>query len=120
MAYDPASNPARKVADLGITGNSSGANAIFLYESSHSSTSIATSTAGGFFTGAGAGSRTPGAGMQLRDLVCCRESSAGTFPGKVTWHSVIGSTADQASTLAATGWGAAYNASISTYGISTN
>lgn len=119
--YDSSGNPARLVVDFGVTGNSSGSNGIYLYESSIASSIIAASTNAAFFVGAGGGSRSPNnIGMRLRDIVFCRETSAGNSPGKVTIHSVIASTADQASTSASTGYFAGLNVSLSTFGITTN
>jgi hypothetical protein len=82
----------------------------FSYQSTHTSTEI---LATGFFVGVGAGSRgLYGVGMRVGDLLVNRASTDSSIGGRVTWHSVISATADQASTLASSGWVAAYNATV--------
>jgi hypothetical protein len=55
-----------------------------------------------------------GPGMRVGDLVCHAGATASSSkPGYVSWHQVVGSTADQASTLAATGWAANFNLTLS-------
>lgn len=83
--------------------------------------SIATTewTSTGYFTRAGHGSRALSSnqsdliGMKKGDLVIVAQSTDGPDPGRVTIHSVIASTADQASTSAATGYVTGYNVSLS-------
>lgn len=76
-------------------------------------------TSTGYFTRAGYGSRALSSnesqllGMKVGDICCVAQSSGGADPGRVTWHSVIASTADQASTTAATGWLTGYSVSLS-------
>src|SRR5688572_12684375 len=111
MAYST-TNPAKSIGQIGFAS----AGSIFLYRSTHSSTMV---IATGFFTGAGAGSRARSSdadgsiGMRTGDLVLCQETTNGTVPGRVTFHSVLGATADQASTSASTGWNTRYNVTIS-------
>lgn len=88
-----------------------GAGAMWHYRSSDASTDVA---AAGYFAGAGRGSRgSAGMGMTLGDVVIVSESSGGGTPGRTTMHAVKASTANQASTSSSTGWGAAYNVTIS-------
>lgn len=111
MAYS--SSNLQMVQPLGFP---SGPN-LFHYRSSDAAAAV---VAGGYFAGAGAGSRQASSnsdrakGMKYGDVVMVQESSAGATPGRVSMHSVIGSTADQASTLASTGWLTGYDVSIST------
>jgi hypothetical protein len=111
MAYSSTNAP-RKILDTGIAS----AGSMWVYRSTHSSTMV---IATGFFASAGVGSRSTAnngagnVGMRVGDLVLCQETTDGTVPGRVTHHSVIGATADQASTLAATGYRAGYNVTIS-------
>jgi len=113
MAYD--ASKLRMVQPLGIHGD--GPN-LFLYRSSEAATDI---VGAGYFTGAGAGGRYLSSnadrnkGMKYGDVVMNVESSLGASPGRVSMHSVIGSTADQASTAASTGWVTAYNVTVSAH-----
>jgi hypothetical protein len=81
----------------------------------------------GYFTRQGYGSRYPSsllgsttldgalrapASMRVGDLVCVTETTNGANPGRITWHTVLSATADQASTSASTGFAAGYNVSI--------
>lgn len=100
-----------------ITGGSlsNGAGALWHYRSSDASTDVAVA---GYFAAMGRGSRVAssavgGYGMQIGDVVIVAESSGGGTPGRTTTHSVKASTANQASTSGSTGWGAAYNVTIS-------
>lgn len=107
MAFS-AGNPPRAVLPLGFASGGSA----WLYKSSDANAAV---TATGYFAGCGAGSRSgPQIGMHLYDLVIVQESSLGASPGKISFHSVIGATADQASTAASTGYKAGYNVSLST------
>ena len=96
----------------------SGGGAIFLHRSSDAATDI---EATGFFAGAGYGGRARSTaaskiiGMRYGDVVVHVESSGGATPGRVTWHSVIGSTADNASTAGSTGWLSCYNVTVSAH-----
>lgn len=89
---------------------------LFTYRSSDASADI---DATGYFQGAGAGSRHLSSnterakGMKYGDVLMNIESSGGASPGRVTLHSVIGSTADQASTSASTGWVTGYDVTVS-------
>ncbi len=83
----------------------------FVYSSSHNSTDV---LATGFFTGVGDGSRgLTDLGMRVGDLLINRASTAAAIPGRVSFHSCISSTANQASTSASTGWVAAYDCTVS-------
>jgi len=57
----------------------------------------------GYFAAVGAGGRTLSMGVKIGDIVFAQESTSGATPGRVTLHSVIGSSAN-ASTA-----GTAYN-----------
>lgn len=108
MAYSSTNPPA-----LIIDGFSSLMPRVFMYGSTHLVSDI---TATGFFAGCGNGSRTvsnSNVGMRVGDLLINRSSTDASVPGRTTFHSVIGATADQASTSASTGWGAAYNVTVS-------
>lgn len=79
----------------------------------NSSTEVA---ATGFFAGCGAGSRGgTGVGMLFGDIVLVAANTGTTFSttGKVTLHSVLKATANVASTLASSGYGAAYDVTLS-------
>lgn len=103
MAYS-STNPPIRAIDSGIVGN------IYRYRSTHTSTEI---LATGFFTGCGAGSRNSyGIGMTPGDVLINIASTDAAIPGRVTMHSVLSATADQASTSASTGWNAAYNVTV--------
>ncbi len=114
MAYS-STNPARAILQLGFAGGGT----MFRYVSTHNSTQVGGVT--GFFAGCGAGSAegsnsaTPpsNVGMRVGDLVICSESTGGGTPGRTFMGMVISSTADQASTIAATGWNAKYDVTIS-------
>jgi len=73
----------------------------------------------GYFAACGSGSRSPSSvqtanvGMRVGDIVIVRQSTDASTAGFTVIRSVIASTADQASTVAATGWNAAYNVTIS-------
>lgn len=85
---------------------------IFSYQSSHGSTEI---LATGFFTGVGFGSRGSGnQGIQLGDIIINRASTNPNtgIAGRVTMHSVIASSANVASTLASSGYGASYDCTV--------
>lgn len=110
MAYS--SSLVRKILDIGISAGGS----MFQYRSSDAEADI---IAAGYFSGAGAGSRHRSSdegrahNMRLGDVIMNVESSAGALPGRVTWHAVVNSTADQASTLASTGWVTGYDVTVS-------
>jgi hypothetical protein len=80
----------------------------------NSSTEIA---AVGFFTGCGIGSRAGNpVGMRVGDPVCVIANTGTTISstGKVTWHVVLASSANQASTSASSGFNAlAFDVTIS-------
>lgn len=115
MSYS-ADTPARKILDIGFAS----AGSIFIYSSTHTAVEVA---ATGFFAGAGAGGNqaygstgtAAGIGMRVGDVVLCVESSGGGTPGRATWHGVTGSTANQASTIASTGFNAQYNVTVSAH-----
>lgn len=68
----------------------------------------------GFWAGYGAGGRGSNpVGMQLGDVLIHVASTGATFPGRVTLHSVIGSTANVASTSASSGFTAAFDITVS-------
>lgn len=112
MAY--ASTDVSMILSLSLVGGRS----MWLDVSSDPSTGRATT---GRYAGAGYGGRPRSSdasrvvGMRYGDLVVCLESSNGADPGKVTWGSVIASTADQASTAASTGFNTLYDVTISQY-----
>jgi len=102
---------------------------VWTYRSSDAATAV---NATGYFSKMGAGSRWPSSmanttsttgsgvlngtpGMRYGDLVLCQESSGGATPGRCTWHAVTGSTADQASTSASTGWNTSYDITVSAH-----
>jgi hypothetical protein len=122
LAYSASNPPILMSGPAGLVSQGSQSRAdggaqTWLYRSSDSSTAISATT--GYFTGQGYGSRTgansstpPPVGMRLGDLVCHTESPAGATPGKVTWMSVIASTADQASTLGSSAFNTKYNVTV--------
>ena len=65
----------------------------------------------GFWQGYGSGGRS--VGMQLGDILLHVASTNSATPGRVTTHSVIGSTANVASTSASSGYGAGYDVTVS-------
>lgn len=67
----------------------------------------------GYWQGYGAGSRggTP-VGMRVGDVLLHQQTTNTAYPGRVTWHSVIASTANVASTAASSGWNASYNVTL--------
>jgi hypothetical protein len=109
MAYG-SSNPAIMMLDgFGQPGAAGGAPRIFAYSSTHNSTDI---LATGFFAACGDGSRLGSIGMRPGDLLLNRASTGASIPGRVTTHSVISSTANVASTVASSGWNAAYDCTV--------
>jgi len=91
-----------QTAHGGLTG---GQNGLWTYVTSDST---ATTHGTGYFAGVGRGSRgAHGAGLSTGDFVLCLHGSTAA-----TLSFVSASTANQASTSASTGWGAAYNASL--------
>lgn len=105
MTYS-STNPPAILSDSGI-GNGP---RLFQYASTHNSTEI---LATGFFTGAGAGSRGGyDIGMRVGDLLINVASTGAAIPGRVTMHSVVSATADQASTTASTGFKTSYNVTV--------
>ena len=123
MAFDV--TKLRMIQEMGFTnlgartstGVARGAS-VYAYESSDAATDI---VATGYFAKCGYGSNNKSSdasyavGMRYGDLLLNRESSAGASPGRVSWHSVIGTTANQASTSASTGWNTAYDVSVSAH-----
>ena len=112
MAYS-SSNPAIMMLDgFGQPSAAGGAPRWFNYSSTHSSTDV---LATGFFTGCGQGGRPANIGMRVGDIVINTANTASTsaIPGRVTMHSVIASTANFASTVASSGWNAAYDITVS-------
>jgi hypothetical protein len=110
MAYS-STNPPICISDVGF---GTAAPRTFFYGSTHL---VADIVATGFFAGCFQGSRSNDAsniGLRTGDLVINRSSTSSAAPGRVTMHSVIGATANQASTTASTGWLAVFNASVST------
>ena len=124
MAYDASSTGAivRRIVDAGLYATLqpgaqgaglTGPGGIYAYCSSNGSTVVGGST--GFFSacgaqpssGAGQGvlARSPNnVGMRQGDLLVNVESSLGVTPGRVSWHSVIASTFNQASSGASSGF----------------
>ena len=85
---------------------------VFIISSTLSSSAVANT---GAWAAMGAGSRNlVGPGMRVGDLVFHAGSTASSSkPGFASLHQVVGSSADQASTVAATGWAANYNVTLS-------
>ena len=84
---------------------------VFVYTSTHDSSDTAVT---GFFEGIGANSRgNYNLGAAVGDIFFTVASTGASQPGEVVAHSVISATADQASTLGATGWNTAYDITIS-------
>lgn len=110
MAYS--SSALRMAVPLGLES----AERLWFYRSSDSHEDI---TSTGYFAGAGFGSKMRSSdagrekGMKLRDVLLSVESSAGVNPGRASLHSVVASTANQASTAASTGYMTEYNVSVS-------
>jgi hypothetical protein len=116
MAYS-STNP---VFQLNPGNLVNGKNAMWLYQSTHDSTGIIGT---GFFSGCGYGGRAPTQssssyaanqipGLQIGDIVLNISSTDALVPGRVTLHSVLSSTADQASTSASSGWGTRYDVTV--------
>lgn len=115
MAYASSNAAVRLIQELGLYNvySSSGAaisdgGRTYSYCSSHAATDI---TATGFFSACGSPrgygilvKSTNNVGMNFGDLLVNIESSAGASPGRVTWHCVVGSSFNQASTSASTAW----------------
>lgn len=131
MAYSGNNQPIKMSAESSLVSRATGSvgltsalagNNIWIYRSSDGSTVI---SATGYFAGEGVDSRgsvgktgansatPPPVGMRPGDLLLNCETSAGNNPGRVTWHAVTGSTADQLSTSASTGYGAKYDVTVS-------
>lgn len=99
-------------------GLNGGGPAIWTYTTSDPSTAV---KATGYFAKMGAGSRGPvptstvvgPQGMKVGDILISQESTNGGTPGRTTLHTVTGSTADQSSTSASTGYAAAYDVTVS-------
>ena len=109
MAYS-SSNPAIMMLDaFGQPSAAGGAPRIFAYSSTHNSTDI---LATGFFTGCGYGGRPANIGMRVGDIVINTASTSASNPGRVTTHSVIASSANVASTVASSGYNAAYDCTV--------
>jgi hypothetical protein len=93
-----------------IDGFASGMPRLFVAATTNVSSAI---IATGFWAGYGAGGRGGyQAGLQLGDLLAHVASTASATPGRVTLHSVIGSSANQASTVGSTGYWTAYDATV--------
>lgn len=103
MSFDPTKRSV--IQNLGIGGP-----AMHLYSSSQASTDVCVT---GFFTNGGASGRNPVANLKVGDIMLVQQTTAGPSPGKVSVHSVIASTANQASTNSSTGWNAGYDCSLS-------
>lgn len=73
---------------------------------------VTTVKAAGFFAGMGAGGHATNYGMKIGDVVIVTESTAGTVPGRTYMGAVNGSTADQASTSASSGFKASYDVTV--------
>ena len=96
MAYS-STNPAVKVADLGIVNG----RALLTYESTHAHAAV---SAANFFTDCGQGGRDP-IGMKVGDIVMAiNQSTAGT--SAITWHRVT-------SLTTSTGWQSQIHATVS-------
>lgn len=117
MAYASTVASVRQIVDQGLYAVQSegavlgGGGSIFAYCSSHAAATI---VAAGFFAQCGAQPTSGNAamplvksadnrGMRFGDLVVNIQSSAGAAPGTVSWHSVTGSTYNQASSAASSG-----------------
>lgn len=115
MAYS-STNPPVAIMDSGITG------AVWKYTSSDVSSDIATVVGStdannpiGYFRAVGAGSRGgSGIGMKLGEAVLCQASSLAVIPFEAVWMTVIASTPNVLSTIAASGYSAAYDVSVGT------
>lgn len=83
--------------------------ALFVARTTNVSSAV---VATGFWTGCGRGSRPNTAGMRVGDILLHIASTDSATPGRCTIHTVIDSTADQASTAASSGWNAGYNATV--------
>lgn len=86
---------------------------LFSFGSTATSTGI---TGTGFLAGHGEGGRTNrNVGLRVGDIVLHVASTDSATPGRVTFHSVIGSTWNQASTSASSAWNvnAGYDCSLS-------
>ena len=66
----------------------------------------------GYFAGMGAGGHVTNYGMRVGDIVVCVESTDGATPGRTFVGAVSGSTADQASTSASSGFKANFNVTV--------
>lgn len=77
-----------------------------------SADTVTTVKGAGYFAGMGAGGRATNYGMKLGDVVIVTESTNGAAPGRTYMGAVSGSTANQASTSASTGWNAAYDVTV--------
>ena len=109
MAYS-SSSPAIMLLDgFGQPSGAAGAPRVFSYSSTANSTDI---LATGFFAGCGQGGRPANIGMRIGDVVLNIASTSASNPGRVTTHSVIASTANVASTIASSGWNAAYDCTV--------
>lgn len=97
---------------LAVDGFASAFPRIFTMRSTAVSSAL---VATGFLAGLGAGSRASGGsnpGLRVGDIVLHTQTTDTAYPGRVTMHSVIASTANQASTSASTGWAAAYDITL--------
>ena len=101
-----------------IEGGLAGSPRFGIHKSSDSAVDVAVT---GYGTAAGAGSRHRSSdgykalNLAYGDIMLHVESSNGASPGRCSVHSVVGSTADQASTSASTGFLTAYNVSFSVH-----
>lgn len=95
-----------------IDGFASGMPRVFACCTTSVSSAIITA---GFFAGMGYGGRSGHqAGMRVGDLLLHTQVTTAAEPVRATLHVVTGSTADQASTSASTGWGANFNVTVAT------
>jgi len=67
----------------------------------------------GFWSACGYGSRS-GVGMRVGDLLLHTQLTTAGVPVKATLHAVVASTANQASTIASSGFNAAYDITVAT------
>ena len=112
MAFS-ANNPPILMLDLFPGGSTQPGGRQWFYGSTHLVSDI---VATGFFAACGQGSRNmsnANVGMRVGDLLINRSSTDSSAPGRTTFHSVINSTANVASTSLSSGWAAGYDVTIS-------
>lgn len=94
-----------------IDGFASGMPRTFLLATTYSTSDVSST---GWLKGVGAGSRGGDPlGVRLGDCVLHQQTTATSKPGFMSVHSVIATSANQASTTSSTGWNAAYDVTLS-------